>query len=274
MQPLGEGIIQSLQDISKCVRGFERGNVESIAQVGAALEAVSIEIQEDCGLFCIINHCLEALRLLFFNLESDLQSLITAIADSVDQIIIDMCSADADAYESIIIDSSEVLSSVIAKSTKIINCVGDCPTPETDKSTPEPPRSNLTPYEELLLPEIDSELLSEFITECRDYIEGSEAALLSLEVDLQDTEAVNTVSHAFHTINGTSAFLGIEQVSKLAHKAESLGGTFVKTPGISGGAIMGNGRVGLIPDTAKITILARQLPSGTSHRNNQLLAAK
>jgi two-component system, chemotaxis family, sensor kinase CheA len=75
----------------------------------------------------------------------------------------------------------------------------------------------------VLLPDdTDRELLGDFITECREYIEGAEAALLSLETSPDDMEAINTVFRAFHTIKGTAAFLGLTQVSELAHHAESL----------------------------------------------------
>jgi two-component system, chemotaxis family, sensor kinase CheA len=47
-------------------------------------------------------------------------------------------------------------------------------------------------------------------------------ALLSLETNPQDAEAVNTIFRGFHTIKGTSAFLGLSRMSGLAHCAESL----------------------------------------------------
>jgi two-component system chemotaxis sensor kinase CheA len=75
---------------------------------------------------------------------------------------------------------------------------------------------------ETLPDDADLDLLNEFITESRDYIEGAEAALLSLETDYDNQEAVNTIFRAFHTIKGTSGFLGLKSISQLAHRAESL----------------------------------------------------
>ncbi len=71
-------------------------------------------------------------------------------------------------------------------------------------------------------PNADRPLLAEFIGECRDYLDGSEASLLRLEADASDTEAINTIFRAFHTIKGTSAFLGVELATGLAHEAETL----------------------------------------------------
>ena len=69
--------------------------------------------------------------------------------------------------------------------------------------------------------EADPALLAEFITENRDLIASAEAALLKLETDPENTEALNTVFRAFHTIKGTSVFLGLDHISMLAHRAES-----------------------------------------------------
>jgi len=74
----------------------------------------------------------------------------------------------------------------------------------------------------LLPDDHDPELMAEFITECRDYIQKAEVALLSLETNPDDDEAVNTVFRAFHTIKGTAGFVGIDPVAKVAHHAESL----------------------------------------------------
>jgi len=75
---------------------------------------------------------------------------------------------------------------------------------------------------ETLPADTDTDLVADFITEGREYIEAAEAALLALETNPEDTEAVNTVFRAFHTIKGTSAFLGLKHVTDLAHWAESL----------------------------------------------------
>ncbi len=104
-----------------------------------------------------------------------------------------------------------------------------------EKSGGEPPPSPYPPSEQVatvtlstatgqsnaLPPEADPALLQEFITESRDLIASAEAALLELEADPENAEALNTVFRAFHTIKGTSGFLGLDHVSKLAHGAES-----------------------------------------------------
>jgi two-component system chemotaxis sensor kinase CheA len=76
---------------------------------------------------------------------------------------------------------------------------------------------------DLALPaDIDLEILGEFIMESRENLAASETALLALEKDPNDAEAVNTVFRAFHTIKGTCGFLGLRMLTGFAHKAESL----------------------------------------------------
>jgi two-component system chemotaxis sensor kinase CheA len=69
---------------------------------------------------------------------------------------------------------------------------------------------------------VDPELLAEFITESADLIQNAEEALLSLEHDPEDTEAVGKVFRAFHTVKGTAGFLELTLIAELGHHAETL----------------------------------------------------
>lgn len=74
-----------------------------------------------------------------------------------------------------------------------------------------------------LIPE-DSEpgMLGEFVTECSDLVETAESALLDLEESPNDNELINTVFRAFHTVKGTSAFMGLDPISEYTHSVETL----------------------------------------------------
>jgi two-component system chemotaxis sensor kinase CheA len=74
----------------------------------------------------------------------------------------------------------------------------------------------------LLPSDIDQSLLDDFVAESREQLEIAEAALLVLDSEPDDAHALETVFRALHSIKGTSAFLGIEHVTELAHHAESL----------------------------------------------------
>ncbi|MEO6878629.1 MAG: ATP-binding protein, partial [Gemmatimonadaceae bacterium] len=74
----------------------------------------------------------------------------------------------------------------------------------------------------LLSPDTDRGLVEEFVLESREQLEIAESALLALDTDPDNMEALDTLFRALHTIKGTSAFLGVEHATELAHHAESL----------------------------------------------------
>ena len=102
------------------------------------------------------------------------------------------------------------------------------PDKKASESYPPAPGSTIsaadskTPSAACLPPDADPEFLKEFVAESRELLEKSETALLALESNPDDDEAVNTVFRAFHTVKGTSGFLGLGLASELAHLAESL----------------------------------------------------
>lgn len=81
---------------------------------------------------------------------------------------------------------------------------------------------NLDAALERLPVDMDRDLLVSFIVEGGDCVSHSEVALLQLETNPDDLEAINTVFRAFHTVKGTSAFLELPRITEFAHEAESL----------------------------------------------------
>ena len=93
------------------------------------------------------------------------------------------------------------------------------------ETLPEPHEEDAAPAKPLMLqlPEdTDSELMGEFITESNEAIDAAEASLLDLETSPEDVEAIDTVFRSFHTIKGTSAFLGLDILTHLGHLSENL----------------------------------------------------
>jgi two-component system, chemotaxis family, sensor kinase CheA len=78
-----------------------------------------------------------------------------------------------------------------------------------------------SPSEALPTP-IDRELWEDFIAECCEHIQHIEVALLALETDPDNREAIDTAFRAFHTTKGTAAFLRLTPIADLAHHTESL----------------------------------------------------
>jgi two-component system chemotaxis sensor kinase CheA len=68
----------------------------------------------------------------------------------------------------------------------------------------------------------DRELLGDFILESRDHLTQVESQMITLEKNPEESEAINTVFRAFHTIKGLAGFLGLDDVREIAHETETL----------------------------------------------------
>lgn len=68
----------------------------------------------------------------------------------------------------------------------------------------------------------DIGMLGEFVTECADLVDEAERALLDLEQNPNDDELINTIFRSFHTVKGTSAFMGLDPISDFTHSVETL----------------------------------------------------
>ena len=66
------------------------------------------------------------------------------------------------------------------------------------------------------------ELLTEFYSEAVDHLQQIEVALLELEHQPDNPEALNSIFRSFHTIKGNAGFLQLMPMHKLAHEVESL----------------------------------------------------
>jgi len=103
--------------------------------------------------------------------------------------------------------------------------VPDASSASLASAAPAPPPAAVVapdPAFDALPSDTDLDLLGDFITESMECLVGAEAALLELEANPSHEEAINTVFRAFHTVKGTSAFLGLGRVAAFAHEAESL----------------------------------------------------
>jgi two-component system, chemotaxis family, sensor kinase CheA len=70
--------------------------------------------------------------------------------------------------------------------------------------------------------EENRDLLVEFHAEALDHLAQIEAALLQLENNPTDTEAISSIFRSFHTIKGVSGFLQLTPMNTLTHEVESL----------------------------------------------------
>jgi two-component system chemotaxis sensor kinase CheA len=70
--------------------------------------------------------------------------------------------------------------------------------------------------------EFDSELLNVFLIEARELLERLGEQLIALETTPSDSELLNAVFRAFHTVKGGAGFLALDAMVGLCHVAEDL----------------------------------------------------
>lgn len=66
------------------------------------------------------------------------------------------------------------------------------------------------------------ELLSDFLTETTEHIEGAENQLIDFEQDPTNEDLLASIFRLLHTIKGTASFLGLDRLSEIAHGAETV----------------------------------------------------
>ena len=66
------------------------------------------------------------------------------------------------------------------------------------------------------------DVLDDYLVETSELVEQLESDLVALESSPADTDLLNRIFRAVHTIKGTSSFLGFERMSTLTHQAEDV----------------------------------------------------
>ncbi|MGB0680383.1 MAG: Hpt domain-containing protein, partial [Polyangiales bacterium] len=69
---------------------------------------------------------------------------------------------------------------------------------------------------------IDQEIVGVFLDESEELLADVDVQLIALESQPDDTEALNAVFRAFHSIKGNSAFFGLMRLKNLAHRLEDV----------------------------------------------------
>lgn len=70
--------------------------------------------------------------------------------------------------------------------------------------------------------EFDNELRQDFLVEAGELVQALGEQLIGLEANPHDSELLNAVFRAFHTVKGGAGFLAIEPMVQLCHHAEDL----------------------------------------------------
>lgn len=66
------------------------------------------------------------------------------------------------------------------------------------------------------------EIVESFIVETKEILDKLDVDLLEMEKSTEDKELLNQIFRSFHTIKGTSGFLGLEALPEVTHKCEDI----------------------------------------------------
>ncbi len=80
---------------------------------------------------------------------------------------------------------------------------------------------NENTYAMLSDPEM-KEIVESFIIETKEILEKLDSNLIELENRPDDSELLNEIFRSFHTIKGTSGFLGLDRLTKVTHRCEDI----------------------------------------------------
>ena len=97
-------------------------------------------------------------------------------------------------------------------------------------------------------PDLDPEMLQDFLSNADDLIENLSQSMLDLEGNHVSKDAVESIFRNAHTIKGTSGMFGFRAIEKLTHKMENLfdrirKGTLTVTPALMDGLFFGLDRI-------------------------------
>jgi two-component system chemotaxis sensor kinase CheA len=73
-------------------------------------------------------------------------------------------------------------------------------------------------------PQVDADMIEPFLEEATERIEALSQKLLRLESSPNDSELVRDIFRDLHTLKGSSGFVGLRRMNRLAHSAEDLVG--------------------------------------------------
>ncbi|MDA3860405.1 MAG: chemotaxis protein CheA [Melioribacteraceae bacterium] len=76
-------------------------------------------------------------------------------------------------------------------------------------------------YAMLIDPDM-AEIVDSFVVETHEILEELDHALVELENKPEDDDLLNKIFRAFHTIKGTSGFLGLEKLTAVTHRGEDI----------------------------------------------------
>jgi two-component system chemotaxis sensor kinase CheA len=226
--------IELLEDLGALVLASDGGDRTAIIQIGSGIEEVLAGLAASPDMVtALLSDVLGTLQKLHEGQAPDVPAAMAAIADALAAIRQWISGSPAPGETRISVpQAAQKLAAACAAGAEppaTTAATAQPPSDATQASSPRadspaaaPAQQSAAQAEPRLPADVDVDLLKEFVTECLDHIANGEAAMLALESQPDDGEQINVIFRAFHTIKGTSGFLGLDHMQRLAHLAENL----------------------------------------------------
>ncbi len=231
--------VDTLENLSAEILALDPGDKETIVKIGTSLEQVLEELPSDSEESQkILMLAVSVLQAIYEEEVSDASVATGALAEAFASTAQYLADEENAGEAELLQQASDAMDAVLASSGE--NADAD-DVPDAEEESDEARSDDAEDVEDEdnvgasdssdnqadetapTLPEdTDQEIMSEFIVECLDHISAAEASMLDLESNPDDNELINTIFRAFHTIKGTSGFLGLDHIQKLAHFGENL----------------------------------------------------
>ncbi len=192
-------------------------HAESVAEVAAALEPLTaleldarvVGVPELAALAEAMRHRMEAIEARELGPEQ-LEALRSG-ADALRQGLADLARPD---------ESGAHLDAERIESARRALAATSAPAPARAAALP-PPRPDHAD-ETRWQPTVDEDMIDPFLDECQERLEDLAQRLVELERAPDDAELVRAIFRDLHTLKGSSAFVGLVKMNRLAHAAEDL----------------------------------------------------
>ncbi|RKY36874.1 MAG: hypothetical protein DRP78_02590, partial [Candidatus Omnitrophota bacterium] len=189
-------------------------------------------IKGEAGMLGILNfsqlahsmeNLLEMVRTNQIEISSEFVSLILSVVDQL-RYILDFLSKDlGKGLELDVSDFKQKIDEFVANGLKTLCTGNDCKKEELPIKHSEQKAEDLYICKVPIIDVSDGvDMLCDFLTESEDHLSCAEHALLFLETCPEDTEAVDKIFRAFHTIKGLSSFFNLDDVRVLTHETETM----------------------------------------------------
>jgi len=151
---------------------------------------------------------------------SELNNFLVEAGDEYPPAVVDNIWQGAKKLRKALSSDSEINPDLLGKIFDKLTAASDALS--TDKPKENIEDASAPPPEAYVIPTDDVPLIQDFIVEASEHLDASEGAMLELETHLEDTDTLNLIFRAFHTIKGMAGFMNLDQIGSLSHEAENL----------------------------------------------------